>query len=42
MAVEMPVVAGVNGVLGNEEPAWLAVRVVVPENSALAGLVWYL
>jgi hypothetical protein len=41
MADDLPVVAGVNGLVGNDEPAWLAVRIAVPEDSALAGILWY-
>jgi hypothetical protein len=41
LATELPAVAGVSGLRGSVEAAWLAVRISVPENSALAGFLWY-
>jgi len=40
-AQEMPEIAGVFGLASSGEQAWLAVRVVVPTNYALAGVTWY-
>jgi len=41
VAAETPEIAGVTGVNGSDDAAWMAVRLDMPENYALAGFLWY-